>query len=356
MSVGRFIHETLPSRVLFGVGTLGGLPEEAERLGIKRALVLSTPGQAEQGLAVCDLLGVNGAGLFSGARMHTPTDVSEQACARVRELGADGVIAIGGGSTIGLAKAIALRTDLPQVVIPTTYAGSEVTPILGETENGLKVTRRSLKVLPETVIYDVELTLGLPVALSVTSGLNAIAHAAEALYAPNVSPVVAMIAEEGVRALVGALPRLANDPANVVARSDALEGAWLCGICLGLVGMALHHKLCHVLGGTFDLPHAETHSVVLPHVLAYNLEVVPDARNRLARAVGHADPALALHQLAARLGAPTSLASLGMPESGVADAARLAVATPYPNPRPFVEDDIARILSHAWAGSLPSVL
>ena len=216
------------------------------------------------------------------------------------------------------------------------------------------MTQRTLKVLPETVIYDVELTLGLPVSLSVTSGLNAIAHAAEALYAPQVSPVIAMIAEEGVRAMATALPRLVDVPSDVEARGDAQYGAWLCGTCLGLVGMALHHKLCHVLGGSFDLPHAETHSVVLPHALAYNLNATPLARSRLARALGSDDPAMAIHLLSKRLGAPIALQALGMPADGVVEAARIAVSSPYPNPRPFDEAALTGLIGRAWAGDPPS--
>ncbi len=356
MLPSTFLHEALPSRVLFGRGTLSRVSEEAQRLGMHRALVLTTPQRADQGEQVRALLGSAGSGLFTNARMHTPTDVTEQACREVTSLGCDGVVAIGGGSTTGLAKAIALRTDLPQIVVPTTYAGSEVTAILGETEGGRKVTQRTLKVLPETVIYDVDLTLGLPVFISVTSGLNAIAHAAEALYAPQVSPIVAMTAEEGVRTLVHALPHLVDDPLDVDARAEALYGAWLCGVCLGLVGMALHHKLCHVLGGTFNLPHAETHSVMLPHVLAYNLAASEEARMRLGRAMGADDPALALRNLAERLGAPTALRAIGLPEGGIAEAARIAVSSPYPNPRPFDEAAIAALLRRAWAGERPATV
>src|SRR6185312_3310989 len=196
-------------------------------------------------------------GVFTEATMHTPVEVTERAMQAVRDNGADCTVALGGGSTTGLGEAIALRTDLPQVVIPTTYAGSEATPILGETKDGLKTTQRSMKVLPEVILYDVDLTLTLPVGLSVTSGMNAIAHAVEALYAQDANPITSLMAEEAIRALARALPVIVADPCNVEARSDALYGAWLCGVCLGTVGMALHHKLCHTLGGTFDLPHAE---------------------------------------------------------------------------------------------------
>ncbi|NIJ09629.1 alcohol dehydrogenase class IV [Sphingomonas vulcanisoli] len=350
----RFIHEALSARVLFGAGTRTELRREADRLAITRALVLTTPEQATMADMVADLLEGACAGRFTGARMHTPIDVTEAALAALRDTRADGVIAIGGGSTTGLAKAIALRTGVPQIILPTTYAGSEVTAVLGETADGRKTTQRMLDVLPETVIYDVELTLGLPVAMSVTSGLNAIAHAAEALYAADVSPIVALIAEEGVRALTTALPRIVETPRNPDARSDALYGAWLCGTTLGLVGMGLHHKLCHVLGGSFDLPHAETHSVLLPYALAFNLEAAPAALAALKRATGWRDPAQGLWAFANRLGVPPSLQAIGMPESGIDQATDLAIQSQYPNPRPVTRDGVRALLHHAWRGDGPA--
>ena len=218
--------------------------------------------------------------------MHTPVEVTELALAAMKDCDADCIVSLGGGSTTGLGKALALRTGVNQLCIPTTYAGSEMTPILGETKDGLKTTVRTNDVLPETVIYDVDLTLSLPPALAATSGINAIAHAVEALYARDTNPVISLMAEEGIRALARALPAIVAKPDDREARSDALYGAWLCGVCLGTVGMALHHKLCHTLGGTFDLPHAETHTIVLPHALAYNAPAVPEAAARIARAIG----------------------------------------------------------------------
>jgi alcohol dehydrogenase class IV len=286
--------------------------------------------------------------------MHTPVEVTDMAMAQGAQDKIDGVVSVGGGSTIGLGKAIAWRTNLPQIALPTTYAGSEMTPILGETAQGTKVTRRSPRIQPETVIYDVDLTLTLPVAASVTSGLNAIAHAVEALYALDGNPITALIAEEGIRAMVRALPALAQDGANPTAREDGLYGAWLCGTCLGQVGMALHHKLCHTLGGSFNLPHAETHSVILPHAVAYNQRAAPAAMGRLAGALGvSSEPALALHRLAARLGAPLALRDIGLPEAGIARAADLASANPYPNPRPIERAALEDLLRRAWAGQEP---
>ena len=351
-----FVYEALPSRVVFGWGSLDRLADEVDRLGVSRVLVLATPPQRAEAERIAAMLGPRVAGLFAGAVMHTPTDVTEAALGVLRETGADATLAIGGGSTTGLGKAIAWRTDLPQLVVPTTYAGSEMTPILGETENGVKTTRRDRRILPETVVYDPALTLSLPAGLSATSGLNAIAHAVEGLYARDRNPIVSLMAEDGVRALAAALPAIVRDPADRAARSRALYGAWLCGAVLGAVGMALHHKLCHVLGGSFDLPHAETHAVVLPHVVAFNAPAAPEAMAALDRALGEGEggPALRLHRLARAVGAPTALEAIGMPADGIDRAADLAVANPYWNPRPFDRDAVHALIAAAFAGRTPS--
>jgi alcohol dehydrogenase class IV len=265
-------------------------------------------------------------------------------------------VSFGGGSSTGLGKAIALRTDITQIAVPTTYAGSEVTPIIGETKDGVKVTQRTLKVLPEIVIYDVDFTLSLPQRLTVTSGTNAIAHAVEALYAEDRNPVISMMAEQAIDSMGRALPAIVADPNNREARAEALYGAWLCGVCLGSVGMALHHKLCHVIGGAFDLPHADTHTVILPYAMAYNAKAAPDADKTVARALGNADGTSALVALAKRLGSPQSLKSLGMPESGIDRAADLAVQNPYWNPRPIERSAIRNLIAAAWAGEPPAAL
>src|SRR4051812_35103102 len=354
MNMESFVYEALPTRVVFGSGTIARIREEVERLGARRALVLSTPGRGE-GLAneVSLLLRDLSAGVHAGAVMHTPIDATEKALSVVRERAADALVSVGGGSTTGLGKALALRTDLPQVVLPTTYAGSEMTPILGETKDGAKTTQRTLKVLPELVIYDVDLTLGLPAAISGTSGMNAMAHAVEALYAVDRNPVISLLAEDGIAVLARALPRISEAPQDRVARSDALYGAWLCGTCLGAVSMALHHKLCHVLGGTFDLPHAETHTVVLPHGTAYNAGPPPEAMPRVARALGRPDPPRTLFELAGRLGAKRSLRELGTPQDGIERAVEQTMATPYPNPRPLDASAIRELIIRSWEGDPP---
>ncbi len=349
----EFVYNAAPARILFGSGTRQRLPDEAERLGLERLLVLSTPDQEAVGRSIAEILGSRATGLFSGAVMHTPVAVTEEALAVIAASKADGVVAVGGGSTTGLGKAIALRTGLPQIVLPTTYAGSEMTPILGETEGGLKRTQTTAKVLPGTVIYDVDLTLSLPPSISSVSGINAIAHASEALYARDGNPVIELIAQEGIRALAAALPRIVDEPRNGPARADALYGAWLCGLCLGAVGMALHHKLCHTLGGSFDLPHAETHTIVLPHALSYNAQAAPRAMACNASALGSKDALSGLSALLERLKLKRSLAEIGMPETGISRAADLATANPYWNPRPVERDAVYELIRRAYAGEAP---
>lgn len=351
--MNAFTYQANPSRVVFGPGALMQLGAEIARLGACRALVLSTPEQAASAQQVAELLGDRAAGIFARAVMHVPIETAREARDEAARLGADCAVAIGGGSTTGLGKAIALESALPIVAIPTTYAGSEMTPIWGITEAGLKKTGRNASVLPRTVLYDPTLTLTLPYGLTVTSALNAIAHAAEGLYAHDGNPVTALMAEEGIRASAAALAPLRANPQDLAARSDALYGAWLCGTVLGSVAMGLHHKLCHTLGGSFNLPHAEVHTVVLPHALAYNAGAAPQAMSRIARALGVDSAARGVYELARRHGAPTSLAAIGMPAEGLDRAADLAASTPYPNPRPLERQALRDLLQRAYEGLPP---
>ncbi|MBB4917204.1 maleylacetate reductase [Streptosporangium saharense] len=348
-----FVYEAQPMRVVFGAGSTAVLPAEAERLGMRRALVLSTPQQRGLATRVAALLGERAAGVFDGARMHVPVETVAAAEAAVAEADADGCVAVGGGSTVGLGKALALRRALPVLALPTTYAGSEMTPIWGLTENAEKRTGRDPAVMPRSVVYDPDLTMTLPAAVSVTSGINALAHAVEALYAPDGSPVVAAMAERGVRDLANALPLLADDPGDRAGRRAALCGAWLCGACLGATTMGLHHKLCHVLGGMFDLPHAETHAIVLPHVAALNLPAAPEADAALRRVLDTDDVPAALAKLTAlatRLGAPGGLQELGVAEDDLPRVADEVLARPYANPWPVGRRDLLGLLHAAHRG------
>ncbi|WP_431324279.1 maleylacetate reductase [Rhizobium sp. YTU87027] len=342
-----------PARIVFGVGSKARVSEWIVESGCRRALVLSTPHQKADAEALARDIGELACGVFAGAVMHTPVDVTDAAMKVVVETGADCVVSLGGGSTTGLGKAIAYRTDILQIVVPTTYAGSEVTPILGQTERGRKTTVRDARILPEIVIYDPALTHGLPASMSATSGLNAMAHAIEGLYAQDRNPISTLMALEGLRAFVRSLPTIVKSPEDEEARSDALYGAWLCGTVLGTVGMALHHKICHTLGGSFDMPHAETHAVMLPHTAAFNaiaaLTELAGAAEIFGGSIGGG-----LWDFAKAIGAPLSLKEFGLTEADLDRAASIAVENPYWNPRPIDRDSIKMLLQDAWEGRRPA--
>ena len=343
-----FVFPGAPARVVFGQGVRAQAGPEIARLGMERPLFLSTPRGADDARPL--MAGLDGAGLFAGAAMHTPVGVTERALRALADGGHDGMVAVGGGSATGLSKALALRTDLPQLVLATTYAGSEMTAVVGETEAGVKTTRRSEKIRPETVIYDVELTLALSPQVSIVSGLNAMAHAVEALYAPDRSPLSTTLALAGLEAMIAALPKLESAPADRDARAQALYGAWMCGMTLDATTMGLHHKLCHVLGGSFGLPHAETHAVVLPYATAFLELATEGLLTPVAKLFGSETAAQGLRRFAASLGAPHSLSELGFPADGVSRAVEIALRTPYNGPRPLTPEGLAQLLSNAAEG------
>jgi maleylacetate reductase len=347
-----FTFPGIPASVIFGSGTIAQAAEAVKSLGRARALVLSTAQQVDQARDLAASLGPLSAGIFAEAAMHTPVDVTTRALAAFDAAGADCTIAIGGGSTTGLGKAIALRKGSDQIVIPTTYAGSEMTDILGETDQGEKTTRRDPAIRPELVIYDVDLTLGLPVPMTVTSALNAIAHAVEGLYAADANPITDMMALDAIRAFRTGLPEVMADPADHDARAEVLYGAWLGSVVLGSCAMALHHKLCHVLGGSFNLPHAETHAIMLPHTAGFNAVGVPEKLRPVADMMGGSVGG-GLWDFAKSLGAPLRLADLGLKEGDLDRAAEIATRQPYANPRAFNRANIKTILADAWRGARP---
>jgi maleylacetate reductase len=349
----EFVHETHPGRVVFGAGCLADLGREIERLGSERAVILCSASGRDVAAGAAERLGERSVGIFDRATMHVPIELARTARAFASERGADAAVAIGGGSAIGLGKAIALESAIPIIAVPTTYAGSEMTPIYGLTEAGHKRTGRDPRVLPRTVLYDPELSRTLPPDVSIQSGFNAIAHAAEGLYARDASPITSLMAEEAIRALAGPLPAIRATPDDLALRGRLLYGSWLAGSVLGTVGMAIHHRICHVLGGRLDLPHAATHTVLLPHALAYNADAAPHAMRRIARALDAADAPVALHELALLTGAPTSLRDLGMTDLDVEPAVEEIVANPPWNPRPVEREGIRALLIDALNGRPP---
>lgn len=346
----RFTFDALPTRVVFGAGCFSQIAEEVDRLEANRVLLVGTHGRANLLEHAKQLLGDRTAGTFDEAVMHVPADVAARARNRAETTRADSIVTIGGGSAIGVAKAIAVTTGLPIVAVPTTYSGSEVTPIWGLTQDGVKETGRDARAQPRTVIYDPELTLKLPVSVSAASGMNAIAHCVEAMYALDANPITTLMAGEGIRSLATALPVIVDAPESLDARTKALYGAWMGGTVLGMVQMGLHHKLCHTLGGSFDLPHAETHAVLLPYTAEYNAPAAAEEMSRIAGALGVSDSPAGLFELGRRLPIPRSLAELGMREDDLERAAAIAVERPYPNPRPVTRDGVLSILRKAFEG------
>ena len=347
--IRRLLPGSVPAAFL-GDGAVDLVVTEVDRLGAGRALVLSTPRRTTAAEQVSALLGQRSAGVLPIAEEHVPIETAEQGRVEASARRADALVAVGGGSTVGLAKAIALTLELPIIAVPTTLSGSEMTPVWGITEGGVKRTGRDERVRARSVLYDPRLSLGLPPGVAVPSAFNALAHAAESLYAPEADAEILDLAEEAVRLLVGGLPALSAGSRDTEARAPSFHGACLAGACLSRASMGLHHKLCHVLGGTFGLPHAPTHAVLLPYVLRFNLEAAPEARGRLLRALGTTDPVRALLDLSAATGVPRGLSNLGLAKEALAEAAGLATAKPYPNPRKASAADVLGILESAYRG------
>jgi alcohol dehydrogenase class IV len=348
-----FSYEALPGRVVFGPGRARhALVEEADRLGAQRIVLIATGREEPLARELAAPLGGRIVAVFTAVRPHVPVAVAEAARALATSVAADALLSVGGGSTTGTAKAVALTSGLPIIAVPTTYAGSEVTPVWGLTEQARKTTGTDSRVLPRSVVYDPELTTSLPVELSAASGLNAMAHCVEAFWAPGANPLSSLAAEEGIRALATGLPAVVAAPGDAAARGDLLYGAYLAGSAFAVAGSGLHHKICHTLGGALDLPHAMTHAIVLPHVLAFNAPEAPEAAARIGRALGTDDPVAGLRALAHRLGIPAGLRALGMPEDAVDDiAATVAPLVPASNPRTVDRAALRTLIHAAWAGS-----
>ncbi|HEX3622798.1 MAG TPA: maleylacetate reductase [Acidimicrobiales bacterium] len=350
--VVAFSYEGLPVRVVFGLGARWDLADELDRLGLNQVVLITSGSSRAEADGLAALLDHRLTWRVDGVRRHVPTELAEEVTADALRVGADGVVTLGGGSATGLGKVLAL-SGLPLVAVPTTYAGSEMTPIWGTTSGGRKVTGRDTAVVPRTVVYDPELTFGLPLLTTAASGMNALAHCLEALWAVGASPLSSPLALEGARAMVEALPAIVAAPTDAKARSRALVAACQAGMALATAGAGLHHRLCHVLGGRYDLPHAETHAALLSHVVAFNEPVLGPLAARMAVAVGAGRASTGVHDLAVRLGLVTSLGELGMPEEAVDAVAAEVAADPPPNPRPVDEGGLRCVLRAAWEGDGP---
>jgi maleylacetate reductase len=345
----RFAYGVRQVRVVFGDGALATLPEEMDRLERGRALVICTPGRSETVDGVRAAAGPRVAGVFRRAAPHAPRDVVEAARVELRASAGDALLAVGGGSPIGIAKALALDTGLPVLAVPTTYAGSEMTTVWGRSDGRKKTTGREPRVAPVLAVYDPVLTRTLPPATSAASGMNALAHAIEALYAPDATEISTLFALQSMRLLRSALPRVVAWPRDGDARRDALLGAHFAGCALDLASMGLQHKLAHVVAGSFGVPHALAHAMLLPHVVAFNSPAAPAAMTQVAEALGADDAAAGVQSLKESLCLTGGLREAGLRQADLEPAAALVIQDNYPNPRPATRADVLSILTAAFS-------
>lgn len=350
-----FAYETHDVRVVFGPGALAALPDVLQRIGARRVLVVTTPGRSAERSTLTHALGNACAGVFDRAVVHVPGAVVKAALDASARADADAVLALGGGSAIGVAKAMALESTRPVIAVPTTYSGSEMTAVWGITDAGAKRTGRDRRAAPRAVLYEPALTLSLPPDVSAASGMNAIAHCVEALYAMDGHPVASLLAEAGLRTLARSLPDVVRNPTDLAARGDALLGSHLAGRALDLTSMGLHHRMCHVLGGSFGLPHALTHAVLLPYVVAYNAPAATEALRVVTDALGSPDAWTGLFALTRGLGITHTLADLGLGEADLDRAAELTAQGAYPNPRAVTREGVRAVLAAAYAGVPPAL-
>jgi alcohol dehydrogenase class IV len=350
--VHAFTYESAGGRVVFANGAFSRVADELDRLGASRVLLVADRSGKRWADELADHLGPRLAGRIDDVHVHVPLEDAEAARRVARDGSADVVVTIGGGSATGLAKAVALELDVAVVAVPTTYAGSEATPIWGLTAGARKETGRDPRVQPRVVVYDPVLTLSLPATIAAASGMNALAHCIEAMYATGANPITTVLAEEGIRLLWDGLPRVAAQPDDLDARGDVLAAAYLAGSAFGTAGAGIHHKICHVLGGAYDLPHAGTHSAVLPHSLAFVTPAVPEVIERLSRTLGN-EPAGRVHDLAVAIGAPLSLRAVGLVESALDEAATLVAGAVGLHPRAASVAEIRSLLADAFDGVRP---
>lgn len=349
-----FFHQFAAQRVHFAPGRAAEtLTSEVRHHRAERVMVLS--GGSSSAVADTVTADLPVTIRLDDAARHVPGPLVDRTVSAARSADVDLVLSVGGGSAVGLAKAVALSTGLPIVALPTTYAGSEATDVWGITSDGVKKTGIDSRVLPASVVYDATLTLGLPVGLSVVSGINALAHCVDALWGPRVSPIDRVLSDEAVRGLVGGLESIMDSPEGLAGRASLQYGAYLSGVVFASAGSGLHHKICHVLGGRFDLPHAETHAAVLPHVVALNIAHAPDLGERLARSLGADSPNAGIAALYTSTGAPHSLRDLGVGREALTQTVdAILAAAPAGNPAPLNWEVIARLLDDAWLGDLPT--
>jgi maleylacetate reductase len=351
--MNSFTYDSLSNRVVFGVGARRSVLEEVQRLKAARVLLIADAHDHQRSDEIAEYLGDSCVAIFTDVVQHVPLLQATRVRELASEVGADVTVTFGGGSATGFGKVVALSHHLPQICIPTTYAGSEQTPIWGMTSGNDKQTGRDVAALPEVVLYDPELTLALPVAIAGPSGMNALAHSIEGLYSPGANPVSSVVAFESIRVLVKHLPQLIERPGDIAERSSLLYGAYLAGTVLAVTGTSLHHKICHVLGGLYGLDHGQMNAVMLPYALQFNAPAIPEIYERLSELLG-GDASQVVYDLVTKLGAPQDLTSIGFPDGGVDAAAPMIVKAAQGNVRALDDEQAGALLRACVLGQRPS--
>ena len=347
----EFSYKSFPAQVHFGKGKIAVLPELLK--GFSSVLLIAEGRFAPQAERFAAAFGNEKVVLFSNVIQHVPQRIVDEAYEVVKKENPDVLLSIGGGSSVGLAKALALQTELPIIAVPTTYAGSEQTNIWGISTEAGKTTGRSAKVLPKVVVYDPELTQSMPPVLAAKSAMNAMAHLMEAVYAPDGNPFTSHYAKLGMKSLKEGLLKLAEEKGlSEQTNEKILFGAYLGGKSLCEVSMSLHHKAAHVLGGSFGMEHATVHTVLQSYVLAYQWPYLSAGTQADFKEVFGEKPAIALRELADKNNIASDLKSIGFIEEDIPEAAALLLKKPYANPAPLNENGLEQLLRNAWAGKL----
>lgn len=348
-----FRHDVLPTRIDFGEGARHRVAGLLSAFGARRPLVVDGLPGVTASEEVTAALGGLVAGTVTGLTQYITPELVTRATEAYRAGGADSVVSVGGGSAIGVAKVLAVHHDAPLVAVPSTYSGSEATPIYSVVVDSAKQTRSDARACPRGIAYDPALTATLPARLAASSAFNALAHCIEGLYSPRADPFSRLYALEGARLVGEHLPLLSVEETAPQARAALLWASYLGGATIATAGIALHHKICHVLGASLDLPHADLNAVVLPYALAYNAPAVPEALVDLRRTWATEDPVGHVRALARSAHAPTGLAELGMRSTDVVAAAAAVVAATQANPRPVTEQGMQALLTAALHGDPP---
>jgi maleylacetate reductase len=346
-----FTYHSDPVRIVFGTGAIAALRAEADLHKISRLLVLCSPTRTDLARRLIEPVADRCLGFCETAGQTMPRAAFDRIVADIKRHQANGFIVIGGGSPIGLAKAVAATTGIAYIAIVTTYSGSEMAArwYVGVADD--RVNGESVAALPATAIYDPELTLDLPPVVSAASGMNAMAHAVESLYGIDTNPVVQTMAEEAVRLLGLSLPRIVRNPRDIAARTDALYAAWLAGNFRAKVG--LEHAIAQRVRQWFNLEHARTHAIATPYAVGFNAAAALDAMRRIERALGVDDAARGLYDLNVKLGLPPGFKDLGLKESDIGKAVDVVSAVKIIHPRPVSKADLLNVIGQAYAGAPP---